>query len=182
MDVSAAARQLGISPTAVRKRLERGQLAGSKVAGKWDVSIEGLTEFPQADATADATRDTTRRDTTRQRDSDATAQVAVLQREVELLTRENERLSTALERSQQGESELRRMLNLEQQTVAALRALPAAPVEIPLERTEMAHSAPAGLEPPDTPPTDLAQALKEAGVTKKQRRKLLGRLAGVWRR
>jgi hypothetical protein len=97
---------------------------------------------------------------------------------------ENTFLRERLAAAEAAQAELRRMLNLEQQTVAALRALPAptAPVEMPLERAEPAESAPAGLEPPDTPPADLAQALKEAGVKKKQRRKLLVRLTAAWRR
>ena len=39
LDIAQAAAQLGISPGAVRKRIERGQLRGSKVSGRWEVVL-----------------------------------------------------------------------------------------------------------------------------------------------
>jgi hypothetical protein len=35
LDIEAAAAYLGISPDAVRKRLQRGTLAGRKIRGRW---------------------------------------------------------------------------------------------------------------------------------------------------
>jgi DNA-directed RNA polymerase specialized sigma24 family protein len=35
LDIEAAAAHLGISPDAVRKRLQRGTLAGRKIRGRW---------------------------------------------------------------------------------------------------------------------------------------------------
>lgn len=37
MDIDQTARQLGISPDGVRKRIARGSLQAAKVAGRWDV-------------------------------------------------------------------------------------------------------------------------------------------------
>jgi hypothetical protein len=51
-----AARMLGISPDAARKRLERGTLRGHKVGGRWIVSLD-LDASPTLDETdMDATR------------------------------------------------------------------------------------------------------------------------------
>jgi len=63
LTVADAAQLLGISPGAVRKRIERGQLAGRKVSGQWRVTV-GATDATEYDAT-DATRpDTTQRNAT----------------------------------------------------------------------------------------------------------------------
>ena len=40
MSVSEAARALGVSTDAIRKRLSRGQLAGVKVKGQWRVKLD----------------------------------------------------------------------------------------------------------------------------------------------
>ena len=57
VNVATAADLLGISAGAVRKRLERGQLAGHKEAGQWRVVLAGIdaTDTTRRDAT-DATR------------------------------------------------------------------------------------------------------------------------------
>jgi hypothetical protein len=107
--------------------------------------------------------------------------VAQLHSEVERLSATLADTQAALARSQQGEAELRRLLAAEQQ-----RRLPgpmdATATQMPLERAEPTESAPLATEPPKTPPPDLPQALKQAGVKKQQRHKLLERLAAAWRR
>ena len=58
VDVATAARALGVSAGAVRKRLERGHLTGHKEAGQWRVVL------PADNATRHDTTDTTRHDAT----------------------------------------------------------------------------------------------------------------------
>src|SRR5687768_12137791 len=50
VSVADAAEALGISPGAVRKRIERGQLAGHKDAGQWRVVLDA-TDATRRDAT-----------------------------------------------------------------------------------------------------------------------------------
>jgi len=59
VDVATAARALGVSAGAVRKRLERGHLAGHKETGRWRVVL------PADDATRHDATNATRPDTTR---------------------------------------------------------------------------------------------------------------------
>lgn len=40
MDIDQTARQLGISPDGVRKRIVRGNLQATKVGGRWDVVLD----------------------------------------------------------------------------------------------------------------------------------------------
>ncbi len=58
VSVADAADLLGISAGAVRKRLERGQLAGRKVGGQWQIVLTAV------DATGHVVTDATRRDAT----------------------------------------------------------------------------------------------------------------------
>lgn len=66
LTVAEAARVLSISPGAVRKRIERGQLEARKVSGQWVIAVPNTTAAaPSArhDTTRqDATGDTTRHD------------------------------------------------------------------------------------------------------------------------
>jgi len=62
LTVADAAALLGISAGAVRKRIERGQLAGRKVSGQWQVVV-GAGDETESDATS--TTITTRPDATR---------------------------------------------------------------------------------------------------------------------
>ena len=68
VDVAEAARLLGLTAGAVRKRLERGQLAGHKVAGRWQVVLgvpanaTNATSIGHTDATGATRHD--RHDTT----------------------------------------------------------------------------------------------------------------------
>jgi len=59
VDVATAARALGVSAGAVRKRLERGHLTGHKEAGQWRVVL------PADDATRHDATNATRQDRTR---------------------------------------------------------------------------------------------------------------------
>jgi len=40
LDINETARQLGISPDGVRKRIARGTLQATKVAGRWDIVLD----------------------------------------------------------------------------------------------------------------------------------------------
>ena len=65
MAVAEAARLLGVTPGAIRKRIERGQLTARKISGQWLITVPDATAFST----------TTRHDTTGQdatRLSDAT--------------------------------------------------------------------------------------------------------------
>ena len=66
LTVAEAARVLGISAGAVRKRIERGQLEARKVSGQWAIPVPDATEAAPGtrhDTTRqDATGDTTRHD------------------------------------------------------------------------------------------------------------------------
>jgi hypothetical protein len=107
--VSRAAVLLAISPEAVRKRIRRSSLQAYKRDGVWAVVLpaaqDGGTSRGQ-DAARDAVQDGVQ-----------AGLVVQLQSEVAYLCRQLE--EAAVERA-----ELRRMLNLEQQTVAALRSPP----------------------------------------------------------
>jgi hypothetical protein len=168
LDEAAAA--LGISHAAVRGRVRRGTLRATRVDGRWLVDLAAAMAGSGRPATG--------------RDQPASGPPATL---VDALQTEVAYLRAALEREQQASAELRRMLNLEQQTVAAHAAphqLPAAQ-GMPAERAEMPEKAPAVPElvvEIETSPLT-TQALKQAGVRgKKQRQKLLDRLAPLWRR
>jgi excisionase family DNA binding protein len=69
LSVADAAQLLGVSPGAIRKRIERGQLPARKVAGQWRVILD--TTGHDATGTTSATRPdvTTRHDEDDKRDS-----------------------------------------------------------------------------------------------------------------
>ncbi len=137
-------------------RLRRGRLQGEQRAGRWYVFLPGEQgEQPPEQLPG-------------QRPGEPEQPTGQAELVAELRARVAD-LSAALERSQQGEAELRRMLNLEQQTVAALRALPA-PVDIVATQPEAATTAPLPVEAADTAPADLARELKRRGVKGKKAR------------
>ncbi len=125
-----AARRLGLSMSGVRRRIKAGQLAaewerrpqGTRLLVLWDAHTDAHARadvgVPDANAYANGTHT----------DADKDALIAWLQRQ--------------LEESQQGQAELRRMLNLEQQTVAGLRETIAATRA--LSAPTPAHSTPTG--------------------------------------
>ena len=63
VDVATAARALGVSAGAVRKRLERGHLTGHKEAGQWRVVLTA-DDATRHDATNATRQDRTRHDAT----------------------------------------------------------------------------------------------------------------------
>jgi hypothetical protein len=163
VDIDKAATVLGISPGAVRKRIERRQLHARKVAGRWDVELDGDTTASTDDAT-------TRQDTTRQHDGAVvfdSAVVEALQAEVTWLRAELERRGVEL-------AEMRRLLGNEQQVALGAQAQAAvltAP-DVPLEAPENHESAPVDVQPVQTPAA-LEKTLKQAGVKgKKVRRRV----------
>lgn len=128
--VSQAAAQLGISLAAMRKRLQRGQLRAYKVEGEWRVVLP-VQPGPIPESYGPGTPSP----------MDSGQDTAVLQGQVEALTRANARLAVALERSQQGEAELRRLLAVALQPVAPL----------PAPRAETAGEQPVTVEPAERP-------------------------------
>lgn len=98
---------------------------------------------------------------------------------IEQLRSEVAYLRERLVEAERGQAELRTLLNTEQQRIAALLAPPVDTVTTAPEPPEKAIAAEALVI--ETPPLTV-QALKQAGVRgKKQRRKLLDRLAPLWR-
>ena len=98
VDIATAARTLGLSEGAVKKRLQRGTLPGGKdAAGRWYVALD-------APETSQDSRDAAGVPSGIPAASqDAPALVAALQSEIDYLR-------DALTRAQQGEAELRRLL------------------------------------------------------------------------
>ena len=123
-----AARQLGISRDALRKRLDRGTLRGTKRRGTWYVYLDA------ADATTDAIADATRTPMDAVPDAGRTppdaapdshaGEVALLQDEVLFLREQLRARDAELERRAAAESELRRLLALALQVQPVLAAGP----------------------------------------------------------
>ena len=129
-----AAKRLGLSMSGVRRRIKAGQLAaewehrpqGTRLRVLWDAHTHAHSDA-QAGAAVGVPHANTHTNGTHT-DADKDALIAWLQRQ--------------LEESQQGQAELRRMLNLEQQTVAGLRDTLAATRA--LSTPTPAHSTPTG--------------------------------------
>lgn len=64
VSVAEAAVRLGITPSGVRKRLERHTLEGRRDGGTWRVRLSGVTSGATRDTTRDRTGHDTRHDTT----------------------------------------------------------------------------------------------------------------------
>ncbi len=114
--VQSAATALGISVEAVRKRLQRGQLHGERHGGRWYVDLS------RQDSKSGQDQSRTEPGQDQQSSPDVQGLISHLQTE-------NKRLWERLERAEEERAELRRMLNLEQQTVRSLtegRQLPEA--------------------------------------------------------
>lgn len=138
LPLDQAAASLGLSVEAVRMRVRRGTLPSTKRDGRLYVML------PADTATTPATgRD--RAETDRQPGGVDPRDALIAQLKTQV-----DDLRVALERSQQGEAELRRMLNLEQQTLAAVtapRELPApASADPPATRVETGENGPAAAE------------------------------------
>jgi hypothetical protein len=100
LTLQAAAIRLGLSADAVRKRLDRGTLLGTKQDGRWHVYL------PVASGT-DRTEADIRPDT------DRNEAVGLLRSERDWLRSEVERLGAALEWEQIASAELRRLLAMQ---------------------------------------------------------------------
>jgi len=143
VSVADAAHLLGLSTGAVRKRIERGQLAGRKVGGHWQVVLTGVDAVGHVttNATGATRRDTT--DATETRRDDATPVVppaAVAQLEairdqwlrplvdrVEELSRENGRLEAERDQATRERDDLRGEAERLRRDQDAPRRPPAAP-------------------------------------------------------
>lgn len=166
LSIDEAAAQLGISREGVRTRLRRGQLAGERRGRTWVVlSIEPVTSGLTGQTGPDHID--------REHHEAADAESELLQQ----LRSENVYLRAALEREQTASAELRRMLNLEQQSIAALTApRELLPSEMPAAAPQEPEIAPVTVESVQTPAA-AEKALKAAGVKgKKARRKVLDRI------
>ncbi|MCD6031186.1 MAG: hypothetical protein K0S78_3360 [Thermomicrobiales bacterium] len=108
VSLKEAAVRLGISPDAVRKRLERGTLRGEKRGGRWRVALE---PDAQADTDQDGTPDAVRTPV----DAGADSLIARLESEVAFLR------SELTDRTE----EIRRRDHIIAGLVEQLRALPA---------------------------------------------------------
>jgi hypothetical protein len=101
VDITTAARALGTSESAVRKRLQRGSLAGGKDAdGRWYVVLDGLdTGTPPASQQDDSGTP-----------AEASAVVAALQQTIALLTDQLHEKDEQLRRLLEAEAEQRRIV------------------------------------------------------------------------
>ena len=121
--MSAAAELLGITDGAVRKRIERGQLAGRKISGQWQVLLNA-TDVTEHDTTKviSATRPITRQldnamrhDTTNATDT-TLSRVDITAMQVQL----EERYIATIERLQEGHrQEVDRLQAGHEETIAA---------------------------------------------------------------
>lgn len=170
LTIDQAATVLGISREAVRLRLRRGTLRGSRTSAGWSVTLG------RPHAVTDQIDQPSRRPTDRPgRERHEGAVVAELRSQLADVTAEREHWRAAFEREQTASAELRRLLaGVEQQLADQRRALLAAPASEP-EAELISVSAPSLAE--------VDAELRDAGVKgKKKRRKLLDRLIAAWRR
>ena len=122
VSVGEAARRLGISPDAVRGRLQRGTLAGEKIAGVWRVAGAALP--PDTAPTGRSPVD--QQDTTGQRqDTDRPSESAL----IEQLRSENDYLRAELSaRSRELAAERERADVLMREALGRIEVLTAGPV------------------------------------------------------
>ncbi len=154
VSVADAAELLGISTGAVRKRLERGQLAGRKVGGQWQVILTGVDATGHVTTTAagatghDATNETgaTRRDaTTPAVPGAARAQLEAIRDEwLRPLIERNEALAERAGRLEAERDQAARERDALRDEVERLRAA-AAPAPLPEEEDD--EPRPAGEAP-----------------------------------
>src|SRR5689334_8327074 len=97
-------------------RIRRGQLRGVKLGRTWHVYLDGAAE-PNQGEQPERTEPNRANERTEQRPAAAAGIIARQDAEIAYLR-------AALEREQQASAELRRMLNLEQQTLAAQAQTP----------------------------------------------------------
>jgi excisionase family DNA binding protein len=145
VSLSEAAAALGVSVDTVVRRIRAGKLRGEKDdAGRW---VVWLDDFPST-----AAHHTPPLNLGRLIEEDAAAQLEQQRIRLELaaalemvasLRADKDRLEARIDRAEDERSELRRMLFLEQQTVASLRALLPAPTEDAEHEPQPAEQRPA---------------------------------------
>jgi excisionase family DNA binding protein len=128
-----AARRLGVSPTQIRRLVASGKLRGemeprpqgTRLVILWDETDDATRTPPEAaEVATERPPDTHQQEPSTRPDA---SHVATQDATPEVLIEELRWLRERLERAEEERSELRRMLFLEQQTVASLRALLPAP-------------------------------------------------------
>jgi chromosome segregation ATPase len=184
VSVPIAAALLRVHEDTIRRRIARGALQARRgERGKLLVQIPDADAAGAAEARGGAAEALPPQDESERLRSElghAQAMLAEVQAQRDALLRQVEQ--DAIERA-----ELRRLLgNAQQQLGELARALPPALPEATQDartRAESLDSTPATIAAVQTAPTanTLAQALKDVGVKKKQRRRLLARLAAAWR-
>ncbi len=135
--VADAARRLGISPDAVRGRLQRGTLAGEKIAGVWRVAAIALP----ADTASTGPLPVDRQDTTGQRqDTDRPSERAL----IDHLRSENTYLRVELSaRSRELAAERERADVLTREALGRIEALTAGDVrEVAEDAPQRTHAPP----------------------------------------
>ena len=111
LDLDAAARALGISKEALRKRIKRGSIEAVKdQAGRWQVEIEE----PGPDTRADNVQDA---------EGDAGGPVVqVLKEHIDTLKQENERQQRTIDALQKNQEQINYILALKEQKILELEA------------------------------------------------------------
>jgi hypothetical protein len=173
--MNEAATALGIHPDTLRRRIKRGQIAAER-----DAEGRYVIDVPDADADVGSAEAAPRQAPDR-----AEALPRHLQMQLDGLKEEVAWLRARLEAAEAERGELRRMLNLEQQTVAAAQqaALLAAPAPLmPREAPARPDTVTAAVAPMQTPAA-VEQALKRVGVKgKKVRRRVVEAFVVLFRR
>lgn len=149
--LDAAAKALGISPDATRKRIERGTLPGEKQGGRWFVATEALAAGPHKhDTPASGQQDAIRTPPDVGPDS--------LRELVDHLKEENEFLRSQLDkRSQELADERERSDVLHREAFARIEALTTGPSSM-LDDDQV----PEPNEDPDEAPADAAKTPPES--------------------
>ena len=153
ISTAEAARRLGISQSGVRRRIRTGALRaeierrpqGSRLVVLWDAPADAHQRATVGGGNANEDANT-------RTETEKDALIVWLQ--------------VRLEQSEQAQGELRRMLNLEQQTVAALREMLATPRTLPAPAD--ANLTPTESPSPEPSPTRPAEAPEPAATTSRR--------------
>jgi excisionase family DNA binding protein len=96
--IAEAAKRLGVSTDAIRKRLSRGQLQGEKVGGTWVVFLPAATSQTIHSEYFDRTPDRPRPEADRTGPDDRDRLIAALENDIQFLRRELDTRNDELER------------------------------------------------------------------------------------
>jgi excisionase family DNA binding protein len=149
LSLSEAAAALGVSADTVVRRIRAGKLRGEKDdAGRWVVWLDDIPSaparvVPRVDVESKIAPATEPDAAVQLEQQRVRLELAAALETVESLRADKERLETRIDRAEDERSELRRMLFLEQQTVASLRALLPAPAEDAAQVPPVAEQRPA---------------------------------------